>query len=117
MSLTQDLTTMLYGISGNNYVINCKVITAEQFGGVTNQIGLRVVYSSANGTGTTDQLVVANRISQFGSNFAIQVANLNFTIPIQHVGAPTNYFKFEVIMNRTSGGSTSVFHSELIFTT
>jgi hypothetical protein len=115
MSLTQDLQSMLYAISGTNYVINCKVIAAEQFGGVTNQLGLRVTYSSANGVFSTDQMVVAARTPQFGSNFAIQTATLNFTIPIQYNGANTDYFKFEVIMNRTAGGSTSVFHSELIF--
>ena len=117
MSLTQDLSTLLYAISGSNYVINCRVITAEQFGGVTNQIGLRVTYSSANGALSTDQLLIANRINQFGTNFAIQIANLNFNIPINYLGAPTNYFKFEVIMNRTVGGNTSVFASELIFST
>jgi hypothetical protein len=117
MSLTQDLSTLSYVISGSNYVINCRVITAEQFGGVANQVGLRVTYSSANGATFTDQLLIANRVLQFGSNFAYQVVNLNFTIPINHVGAPTNYFRFDVIMNRGPVGSTSVFGAELVFST
>jgi hypothetical protein len=107
----------VFSSPGSNYVINCRVITAEQFGGVTNQVGLRVTYSSANGATFTDQLLVANRVLQFGSNFAYQVVNLNFTIPINHVGAPTNYFRFDVIMNRGPVGSTSVFGAELVFST
>lgn len=117
MSLVQDLSSMLYTVSGSNYVINCRVITAEQFGGTANQLGLRVTYSSATGTLSVDQLLVANRIIQFGSNNAIQVANLNFTIPINYLGQPTNYFRFDVIMNRLPAGNTSVFSSELIFST
>jgi hypothetical protein len=117
MSLVQDLPSLLYGISGTDYVIKCRVIIAEQFGGVTNQIGVRATYSSANGATFTDQLLVASRTSQFGSNFAIQVANLNFTIPINYLGAPTDYFRFDVIMNRLPAGNTSVFSSELIFST
>jgi hypothetical protein len=117
MSLTQDLSSLLYGISGTDYVIKCRVITAEQFGGVTNQIGVRATYSSANGATFTDQLLAASRISQFGSNFALQDANLNFTIPINYLGAPTDYFRFDIIVDRIPAGSTSVFASELIFST
>jgi hypothetical protein len=117
MSLTQDLSSLLYGISGTDYVIKCRVITAEQFGGVTNQIGVRATYSSANGSTFTDQLLVAGRTPQFGSNFALQVANLNFTIPINYLGTPTDYFRFDIIVNRIPVGNTSVFAAELIFST
>lgn len=117
MSLLQDLSTMLYIVSGSDYVIKCRVVTAEQYGGVTNEVGLRVTYSSANGETFTDQILTANRIWQFGSNFAIQIANLNFTIPINYLGTPTEYFRFDVIMDRIPAGSTSVFGAELVFST
>jgi hypothetical protein len=115
MSLIQDISSLLYTKNGSNYVIKCRVLTAEQYGGVTNTLGLRVAYSSANGATFFDSTATATRIAEFGSNYALQFVNLTFNIPDTISGAATSFVKFEVIMSRSSGGNTSVYSSELIF--
>jgi hypothetical protein len=115
MSLFSPINETLFATSGSNYVYNLTTITCEEFGGVANQIGVRVTYSSSAASGTFDSIGVASRTGEFGSNFAVQRFQSTFNVPILTGGAPTNLIKFEVLMNRTAGGSTGVYLSQLIF--
>jgi hypothetical protein len=115
LSLIQNISSLLYRKSGSDYVIKCRVSSFEQFGGVTNVLGLRVAYSSISGATFFDSTATATRTPEFGSNFALQVVDLTFNVPDLISGSPTNFIKFEVIMNRSVAGSTSVYGAELNF--
>ncbi len=115
MSLAQDISSLLCTYVGGFYGFGVKVITYEQYGGVANQLGLRVIYSSAGGSTSSDAMTSATYINQVGTNFGLQHATIGFTIPDTYLSQPVDFVKFEVIMSRSTGGSTSVYGAELIF--
>ena len=115
MSLFSRIEDLLTVQSGGNYNFSVIVSTNEQYGGVACDIGLRVTASSSAGGSTTDYVAAASRVGEFGSNYAVQRRAFTFTVPITISGAPTQIVKFEVLMNRATAGSTSVYLSQLIF--
>lgn len=116
MFIAFDLVSALYAISGSDLVFKIRVVTHEQFGGVSNQIGVRAIYSSSAGQFATNVTSQGNYVPQTGTNFAVQHVDLTINIPQTYLGQTTNFFKFEVIMSRSgSAGSTSVIGSTLVF--
>lgn len=116
MFIAFDLQSALYGISGSNYVFKISVVTHEQFGGVTCNIGVRTIHASSGGNVAFNTLQPSTYVPQTGTNYALQIVNLTINVPITTAGQPTNFFKFEVIMERSgSAGSTSVIGSTLVF--
>jgi hypothetical protein len=112
-----DLTTAPYAtISGSNYVFNINLITHEQFGGIPCSIGVKTIYSSSAGSTFIDTLLIASYIPQVGTNFALQRVNLSINVPVTYLGQPTDFFKFEVLVNRTGGaGTTSIIGANILF--
>jgi hypothetical protein len=112
-----DIQSALYSISGSNYIFKVKVIFHEEFGGVANQIGVRAIYGSSAGHFPFNQTTTATYVPQVGTNFGLQFADLLVTVPNSYLGQPTNFFKFEMIMQRNAGGTTRVIGSQIKFYT
>jgi hypothetical protein len=116
MFIAFDLQSALYGISGSDYVFKISVVTHEQFGGVPCDIGVRTIHASSGGNVAFNTLQPSTYVPQTGTNYALQIVNLTINVPITTSGQPTDFFKFEVIMERSgSAGSTSVIGSTLVF--
>jgi hypothetical protein len=118
MFVAFDIGTALqlpYTETTTDYVFPMRVTTHEQFGGVSNQVGVRAIYSSTGGSFAYNLTSQATYVPQVGSNFALQYVDLFVTIPKIYISQPVNYIKFEVVMQRNSGGTTSVIGANLRF--
>jgi hypothetical protein len=100
---------------GNTRTINCRLEVHTQFGGVALNIGFRVIYSSSAGSTAFNDIGLATRYSEFGTNYDTQVRTMNINIPNTYLGQPVNYWKLDVLCQRVAAGNTSVIGANVIF--
>jgi hypothetical protein len=112
-----NLTTAPFAnVVGSDYVFKINLITHEQFGGIPVTIGVKTIYSSSAGSTFVDTLNVATYVPQVGTNFALQFTDIIATVPVTYLGQPTDFFKFEVLVERTGGaGTTSIIGANMLF--
>ena len=118
MFIAFDLDTALklpITITPTDYIFPIRVTTHEQFGGVANSVGVRVVYSSPGGGFPFTQTSIATYVPQLGTNYALQYADLFVNVPKVYLSQNVNYIKFEIVMERNTGGATSVIGSNIRF--
>jgi hypothetical protein len=94
--------------TSSNWVFTVRIELHTQFGGVALNLGLRTIWSSATGSSAIQSLSTATRISEFGTNYDTQITELTVLIPKTVAGSPTNYYKFDILVERSVPGNTSV---------
>ncbi len=118
MFVAFDLETALklpHTTTATDYVYSFRVTTHEQFGGVQNNVGVRTVLASTAGEFPYNTIAPATYLSQTSTNYALQYSDVVVNVPKNYLGQPVYYIKFEIIMERFAGGSTSVIGANLRF--
>jgi len=97
-----------YRETATDYIFNVRLEIHTQFGGVPLDIGIRTIYSSFTGSTGVNNINLATRINEFGTNYDTQIRELTITIPKTIAGNSTNYYKFDVLVRRSAIGNSSV---------
>lgn len=116
MALSIPVSQAVYSEDLSNFTFHIKITFYELFGGIANDIGVRVITATASNIMQADFLQQSIRLTEGSvSNYAVQMTEISISRPKLILGQAVHFIKFEPLMRRNTAGETRVVGAHMEF--